>query len=72
MLPGSESFSQLKSWLRNYVGDSLGWDLQLILKAEEVPATRLGETGRLGWTTWIKSRPFEYDVDDLVIEADAV
>ncbi len=71
MLPGNESYAQLKDWVRNFVGDELGWDLQLILKAAEVPTVRLGEAGRLGWTTWIKSLPYENNVSDLIIEADA-
>jgi len=71
MLPGTPSFTQLKAWVRNYVGDALGWELQLILKAPDVPAVRLGEAGRLGWTTWLKSQPFEHDVEDMVVEADA-
>jgi type VI secretion system protein ImpH len=71
MLPGSGSFEALKAWVRNYVGDELSWELRLILKAAEIPAVRLGEAGLLGWTTWIKSRPFEQDADDLVLESDA-
>jgi type VI secretion system protein ImpH len=71
MLPGGKSFAGLKAWVRNYVGDQLGWELQLILKAEEVPPVRLGQSGRLGWTAWLKSRPFEEDARDLVLEADA-
>ena len=71
MLPGNHSFAALKAWVRNYVGDELSWELQLILKAGEVPAVRLGEAGRLGWTTWLQSGPFEKDVNDLVLEADA-
>jgi type VI secretion system protein ImpH len=46
--------------------------LRLILKAAEIPALRLGEAGRLGWTTWLKSGPFEQDADDLVLESDTV
>ncbi|PIE66993.1 MAG: type VI secretion system baseplate subunit TssG [Deltaproteobacteria bacterium] len=72
ILPGTRAFSQLKAWVRNYVGDALSWDVQLILKAEEVPAIRLGEAGRLGWTTWLNSRPFEDDVGDMIIEPEAV
>lgn len=71
MLPGTKQFSQLKAWVRNYVGDALNWDLQLILKADEVPSIRLGESGCLGWTAWLKSQPFEEDVGDLLLEADA-
>lgn len=71
MLPGGECFAVLKDWVRNYVGDALSWQLQLILKAGEVPVVHLGEAGRLGWTTWIQSQPFENDVD-LVVEAEEV
>ncbi len=71
MLPGGESFSRLKDWVRNYAGDVPSWELKLILKASEVPALRLGESGHLGWTTWLKSDLFEQDVDDLVFAADA-
>ncbi len=70
LLPGSGSFEALKAWVRNYVGDELSWELRLILKAAEIPAIHLGEAGRLGWTTWLKSRPFEQDADDLVLESD--
>lgn len=70
MLPGTDSFEGLKAWVRNYVGDALSWDLQLILKAAEVPALRLGEAGRLGWTTWLTSQRFERDADDLVLDSD--
>ncbi len=71
MMPGSGNFASLKAWVRNYVGDALDWDLQLVLMAEEVPAIRLGESGRLGWTTWLKSRPFDTDVDDMLVDAQA-
>lgn len=71
MLPGSESFAALKAWVRNYVGDTLNWELRLILKAAEVPQVHLGQSGRLGWTMWLKSQPFEEDVSGMVVEADA-
>ena len=67
MLPDGESFDRLVSWVGDYVGDELSWDVQLILKGPEVPQTRLGSLGRLGWTTWLKSRPFHREADDLVL-----
>ena len=67
MLPGGDSLRRLIAWVRNYVGDEFSWDVQLILKAEEVPQLQLGRTARLGWTTWLSSQPFEQDVDDLVL-----
>lgn len=56
LLPGGESFKRLASIVRNYVGDTLEWDLNVVLKADEVPQTALGQTGRLGLTSWIGQR----------------
>lgn len=67
MLPGGGSLVRLVDWVRNYIGDELTWDLQLVLKKEEVPKTRMGQYGRLGWTSWIQSKPFARDADDLVL-----
>jgi type VI secretion system protein ImpH len=71
MLPKGKRYAILRDWVRNYVGDTLSWELQLILKAAEVPVTRLGESGRLGWTTWLRSTPFEKDVRDLKLQSEA-
>jgi type VI secretion system protein ImpH len=70
MLPGGESFKVLRDWVRNYVGDELRYEIQLILRAEEVPPIRLGESGRLGWTTWLTDGSFANDVSDLKIDSD--
>jgi type VI secretion system protein ImpH len=67
MLPGGDSLMRLKDWARNYIGDELVWDLQLILRKEEVPAASLGRSGRLGWSTWIKSQPLPRDADNLIL-----
>jgi type VI secretion system protein ImpH len=71
MLPGGTRYKILRDWVRNYVGDALKWELQLILKAAEVPEIRLGKSGCLGWTTWLRTTPFETDVKDLKIQAAA-
>lgn len=68
MLPGGESLRRLVAMLRNYLGDELDWDVNLILKRDEVPPLKLGAQGRLGWTTWIASRPFATDPADLMLE----
>jgi type VI secretion system protein ImpH len=70
MLPVGDAFRRLQCWVRNYTNRELFWDVQLILKAEEVPETRLGQAGLLGWTTWIKSQPFKRDADDLVVNGE--
>ena len=71
LLPTGSSFARLRDWVRNYVGDELDWDARLVLKAEEVPKTQLGKAGQLGWTTWLKSKPFARDADDLCLSARA-
>ncbi|MBN1669515.1 MAG: type VI secretion system baseplate subunit TssG [Kiritimatiellae bacterium] len=67
MLPGGASFKRLRDWVRNYAGDVLRWELQLVLAASEVPVVQLGGAGRLGWSTWLKSRAFDEDADQLVL-----
>lgn len=67
LLPGTDAFQKLKAWVRNYAPFEYLWDVQFVLAKEEVPETRLGSFGMLGWTTWMKSKPFERDAEDLVL-----
>jgi len=69
LLPGGRSFARLCSWVRTYAGDELAWEVQLVLKAPEVPQTELGRAGRLGWTTWLISKTPETDSEDMVLDA---
>ncbi len=68
-LPGSDSLRRLVAWVRNYIGDELLWDVNLILKREEVPPLKLGEGTQLGWTTWLTTQPLNRDADDLKLDA---
>lgn len=68
MLPTGRSFQRLKDWVRNYVNDEFGFEVQLVLKADEVPRLRPGVVGQLGWSTWLSTKPFEKDVGDLVLQ----
>ena len=68
MLPDGDSFRRLCDWLKYYVGYSLSYGVQLVLKAEEVPQTCLGSQGKLGWTTWLSSRPVTRDAEDLIVQ----
>ena len=36
-----------------YIGDELDWDVELAIPAGEVKPVRLGQAGRLGWTSWV-------------------
>jgi len=69
MLPTGNRIRRLVALVRNYVGDELGWDVRLVLKREEVPATHLDGNYQLGWTTWLGERPEKTDADDLILNA---
>jgi len=68
LLPGGDSLCRLIGWMKNYLADELLWDVQLILKKEEVPPLKMGTIGRLGWTTWLTSEPLDHDADDLILQ----
>jgi len=53
LLPTGPALAPVQALVRHYVGDELGWDLRLTLPPEQAPATRLGRSGRLGWTSWM-------------------
>ncbi len=68
LLPGGNSLKRLQALVRNYMGDVLMWDINLVLKRGEAEVTQLGKTGgQLGWTSWIGEPPMEEDLDDLFI-----
>lgn len=69
-LPGSGSLGRLERAVRLAVGDALEWDLQLVLKHDEVPTTRLDGRTRLGLTSWFGWPARRRDADDLVLEID--
>ncbi len=54
-LPGNDGFERLEAIVRSYVGDSLDWDVQLILKGDQVPRSSLGGTTRLGQNSWVEA-----------------
>lgn len=68
MLPGGGSFSRLVAAVRNYVGDELAWDANLVLRGAEVPALCLNGRARLGWTTWCGSGRLAREADDLCLQ----
>jgi len=71
LLPGGASLRRLRALVRNYVGDALDWDVNLILRGSEVPEPKLGETMRLGQTSWIGTTDTSKDAGDLYLEPDA-
>jgi type VI secretion system protein ImpH len=73
-LPTSErkAFFLLSHLVRLYVGLDMDFDVQLVLRAAEVPACRLEVNGglgpRLGWNTWLHCGSMPRDAEDTVFE----
>ncbi len=61
LLPGGDSFRRLLDWVRNYAGLAYDWDVNLLMKKEHLPQLRLGQQARLGWSSWLRSRPAAQD-----------
>jgi type VI secretion system protein ImpH len=80
-LPDRSAVSQRKAFfllahlVRLYVGPELDFDVQLILRAREIPPCRMasGPGGpQLGWNTWICSQRMRRDAEDAVFEGEAI
>jgi type VI secretion system protein ImpH len=68
-VPERKEFFKLMHLVRLYIGPELKVDVQLILQASEIPRCRSGSKGaRLGWDSWVISRPMYQDSDDAVFE----
>ena len=70
-LPTGSAYERLKALVRFFAHDQFDFEVQLTLSADEVPGCVLGEDSgepqRLGWSTWIRTRPFERDADETVL-----
>lgn len=69
-LPGGSAFPKLVAWVRQYLCFELEWDVQLVLKREQIPKTQLGTFGRLGWTTWLGNYQRPAEAADLTLDAE--
>jgi len=69
LLPSGQSYPVLISMIKFFAGTDLDFDVNLICEAPQVPACRLRETEsympRLGWTTWLKTKAFEHDANQV-------
>ena len=68
LLPGNPSMDRLAGVVRNYVGDALDYDVNVVLRGDQVPAAQLGADTRLGQTSWIGTRRTTADADELYLE----
>jgi type VI secretion system protein ImpH len=71
LLPCESGFLPLVELTRFLAGQTLDFDVQLILTAAEVPLCELKKPGpaalRLGWSSWLKTREFSGDATDAVL-----
>lgn len=79
LLPEGKALAQLMAIIRNYLGDELVWDVNLLLKKDQVPTELVlgatagadkhdpSGTAQLGWSMWLGPRRTRQDADDLTL-----
>ncbi len=70
-LPSGTAYDSVRSLAKFVSRGEIDFEIQLILKKEEVPACELGLDDslapRLGWTSWAKTRPLGQDASDTIL-----
>jgi type VI secretion system protein ImpH len=70
-LPSGTAYRPLRSLAKFFSRGEIDFEVQLILKKDEVPACELApgqaEPPRLGWTSWAKTQPRLKDADDTIL-----
>jgi type VI secretion system protein ImpH len=73
-LPNGTANKALRSIVVFMVGMEFDFDVQLVLKAKQVPGTVLTTRAirkpMLGWTSWLKSKPFKQDDDQVILQTE--
>ncbi len=69
LMPCGDTLLPLCHFVRTYVGPDLDFDVQPLLRAAEIPRSRLDRTSRLGWNTWVRCNALSKDADDAVFRA---
>lgn len=70
-LPSGSAFEPLRALTKFFSNGEIDFEVQLILKREDVPPCELGADGdaapRLGWVTWAKTASKEADAGDTIL-----
>jgi type VI secretion system protein ImpH len=70
-LPEGSGYKPLRALTRFYTNGELSFEVQLVLRREEVPSCELGAVGgagpRLGWVTWARTAVMDRDPDETVL-----
>jgi type VI secretion system protein ImpH len=71
-LPNGTAHKPLRALLRFFSNDEFEFEVQLMLKRDEVPLCELGAEGdgapQLGWVTWMRSVPMQRDPQDTILQ----
>lgn len=72
-VPVGSAYKPVTELTRLFAGLEFEFDIKLVMEAEEVPFSVLtghaGDGPRLGWTSWLKTREFTCDDDQVVIRS---
>lgn len=70
-LPNGSAFEPLRAITRFFSNDEFEFEVQLILKRDDVPGCDIGasleEGPQLGWVSWLKSIPLDRDPQETVL-----
>lgn len=70
--PKEQKSKELLSWVRQYIGIELAWDVRLLLDKDEVQGIRLGQSGSLGLESFLGHRaPERGHFDELILDYEA-
>jgi type VI secretion system protein ImpH len=70
-LPDGPAMAGVTALVRQYFSMELDWDVRLHLRSTDVPATRPGLNGRLGWTSWVGKRRQTGHADSLTLHPES-
>ena len=69
-LPGGSAYEPLRALTRFFSNDQFGFEVQLVLAVDDVPACILGSEATpvpLGHCSWIRTMPFSHDADQTIL-----
>jgi type VI secretion system protein ImpH len=75
LMPDRGLYGELTELIRLYCGPSINYDIQIVLKKEEIPQTRLDSNspvGRLGWDSWALQGSAKLNSGDTIFDPEYV
>ena len=70
-LPNGSAFQALRALTRFFSNDEIDFEVQLVLRRDEVPVCDLGSEGdespKLGWVSWVRSGPMGRNPEDTIL-----